>query len=82
MDHFYSFNYETNLKNYNNYVKATSAAYGTVYCFDKYDIPSGTMCNQENEGKSIEVITEYVNNLISRVNTKILNYYGFIAKYE
>ena len=37
---------------------------------------------QENEGKSIEVIIEYVNNLISRVNTKILNYYGFIAKYE
>lgn len=82
MAHFYSFNYETNLKNYNNYVKATFAAYGTVYCFDKYDIPSGTMCNQENEGKSIEVIIEYVNNLISRVNTKILNYYGFIAKYE
>ena len=79
--HFYYFNYEANMENYQNYVKATFAAYGTVYCLNKYNKPSGTMCNQENEAKTTDVITEYVKTLLLQVEQKIKSN-DFLASYK
>ena len=79
--HFYYFNYDTNFENYQNYVKATFAAYGTIYCLNKYNMPSGTMCNQENESKTTDVITEYVKTLLLQVEQKIKSN-DFILSYK
>ena len=79
--HFYYFNYEANRGNYQNYVKATFSAYGTIYCLNKYNMPSGTMCNQENEAKTTDVITEYVKTLLLQVEQKIKSN-DFLASYK
>lgn len=79
--HFYYFNYEANMENYQNYVKATFSAYGTIYCLNKYNMPSGTMCNQENEAKTTDIITEYVKALLLQVEQKIKSN-DFLASYK
>ena len=78
---FYSHDYENNIKAYNDYIKATSAAYGVVYCLNKYRVPSGTMCNQENAGKVEQLIEQYINDLLQSIE-KVLLGYGFLSDYK
>lgn len=78
---FYNYNLKQNLNNYHDYVKATSDAYGIVYCLNKYRIPSGSMCNQETIGKTWEIIEQYDNDLLLSVE-QILNGYSFLKNYK
>ena len=78
---FYNYNFQDNMNSYNNYVKATFSAYGVLYCLNKYNVPSGTMCNQENFGASFETIRMYIQKLITQINHKIREY-GFINAYS
>ena len=80
MQRFYSHNLDDNLTNYHNYVKSTFAAYGVLYCLNKYNIPSGTMCNQETLGTSFEIIKNYTQSLISQIKQKI-DEHEFITQY-
>lgn len=70
-----------NLKNYNNYVKSTYASYGILYCLNKYKIPSGTMCNQENNARVWKIIEEYINEMLQQIKQDILKY-SFIQNYK
>ena len=81
MQRFYSHNLDDNLKNYHNYVKSTFAVYGVLYCLNKYNIPSGTMCNQETLGTSFEIIKNYTQSLISQIKQKF-DEYKFMKQYE
>ena len=78
---FYVGNIKDNLDNYQEYVKATFAAYGIVYCLNKYKIPSGSMCNQENNANTCDVIDRYINELLTPVEQHLLNY-SFINMYK
>jgi len=79
--HFYAGNIDDNLNNYHNYVKATSSAYGIVYCLNKYRVPSGTMCNQENNANTWEFVERYINELLQPIE-QILSKYSFIQNYK
>ena len=79
--HFYNHELNNNLNEYHNYVKSTFAAYGVVYCLNKYRIPPGTMCNQETNGKAQEVIEQYSKDLLQTVE-KILSSYSFLRNYK
>ena len=79
--HFYVGNTNDNLKNYNNYVKSTYASYGILYCLNKYKIPSGTMCNQENNARVWKIIEEYINEMLQQIKQDILKY-SFIQNYK
>ena len=77
---FYSYNIQNNIDSYHNYVKATSSAYGILYCLNKYNIPPGTMCNQENFGTTFEIVKTYVQNLITQIDQK-LKEHNFLRTY-
>ncbi len=77
---FYSHNFKDNVDGYHNYVKATYSAYGILYCLNKYNIPPGTMCNQENFGTTFEIVKTYIQNLITQVRQRIKGY-DFLRTY-
>ena len=79
--HFYNYEMKTNMQAYHNYVNAIFDAYGTVYCRNKYNIPAGTLCNAENEGKSAKLIEQYINDLIVQIQKNIFEY-DFIKNYN
>ena len=81
INRFYNHNLEKSTTDYQNYVKATFNAYGIVFCLNKYTIPSGTMCHQENYGKTFDVISLYVEALLLQVEEKIKKY-NFIKDYK
>ncbi len=81
INHFYTGNMDDNLKDYNNYVKATSSAYGIVYCLNKYNVPSGTMCKQENQANTWKFVEHYINALLQSIE-QILSQYSFIQNYK
>ena len=72
---------EEKLKAYKNYVNAVFDAYGAVYCRNKYNIPAGTLCNAENEGKSAKLIEQYINDLILQIQKNIFEF-DFIKNYN
>ncbi|MBE6451714.1 MAG: hypothetical protein E7016_07130 [Alphaproteobacteria bacterium] len=79
--HFYNYNMETNLQVYHNYVNAIFDAYGVVYCLNKYNVPAGTLCNIDNEGKSALLIEQYINDLILQIQKDIFEF-DFIKNYN
>ena len=81
MTHFYNYEIKINLKAYKNYVNAVFDAYGAVYCRNKYNIPAGTLCNAENEGKSAKLIEQYINDLILQIQKSIFEF-DFIKNYN
>ena len=78
---FYNFNKEKNIKEYYNYVNSVSTVYGIVYCLNKYIVPAGTMCNQENMIKVYDVVEEYVRSLLQQTEHELLKY-DFISDYK
>ena len=81
MQHFYNYNYENNINDYQNYIKSTLAAYGVAYCLNKYNIPSGTVCEQEKNIQVNKVIKQYIETLISQIEKQI-SIFGFIKDYK
>ena len=81
LTHFYNFNLENNLNMDHDYVKSISAAYGVVYCLNKYMTPSGTMCNQENIGTTWEMVELYIKDLLQSVEHKLLGY-SFLSDFK
>lgn len=81
LNRFYPHNIETNITDYHNYVKATSSTYSIVYCLNKYLIPSGTICHQENYAQTFDIIAQYLNTLLEQTNKEIMNF-SFIKAYE
>ncbi len=81
MQHFYHDNYENNINDYRNYVKSTLAVYGVAYCLNKYDIPSGTVCEQEKNAHANKLIRQYIETLLFQVENKI-NIFNFIKDYK
>ena len=79
--HFYNHDLNNNLNEYHNYVKSAFAAYGIVYCVNKYRAPPGTMCNQETNGKALEVIEQYGKDLLQSIE-RILIGYSFLQDYK
>lgn len=76
--HFYNHNVNENLNNYYTFKKSVFAAYGIIYCLNKYQTPSGTMCNQENIAKSQNIVEQYINDLLQNAE-QILNKYNFVS---
>lgn len=81
INHFYAGNIDDNLNNYHNYIKATSSAYGIVYCLNKYNVPSETICNQENTANTWKFVERYINALLQSIE-QILSKYSFIQNYK
>ncbi len=81
MLHFYSYNSENNIKEYQNYVKSAFAVYGIAYCLNKYNIPSGTVCEQEKNAQVKEAIKQYIGILLSQIEQR-LNIFSFIKDYK
>ena len=81
LNRFYAYDIEQSIANYHNYVKATFGAYGVAYCLNKYLIPSGTVCHQENYGKTFDVIVEYLGTLLEQTNKEITDF-NFIKNYK
>lgn len=81
MQHFYHYNYKNNIQDYQNYVKSTLAVYGVAYCLKKYNIPAGTVCEQEKNTQVCEVIKQYIETLLSQIEKQI-SIYSFIKDYK
>ena len=81
MQHFYHYNYENNIQDYQNYVKSTLAVYGVAYCLNKYNFPAGTVCEQEKNAQVYEVIKQYIETLLSQIEKQI-SIYRFIKDYK
>ena len=81
IEHFYLGNISNNIDNYQNYVKSTSTVYGLIYCLNKYRVPSGTICNQENEANTAEIVEIFISNQLAYIE-KILSNYSFIKDYK
>lgn len=79
--HFYNHNLDKNLNDYHHYVQSVSAAYGVVYCLNKYQTPSGTMCNQETSGKTQAIVEQYLKDLLHPIEQTLLGY-SFILSYK
>ncbi len=78
---FYNYNTENNIIAYENYVKSTFSAYAVVYCLDKYNFPPETICEQEKDNHTIEVMEQYIKTLLSQIERR-LNVYTFIKDYR
>ena len=81
MQRFYSYNYENNINEYQNYVKSTFAVYGTAYCLNKYNIPPGTICEQEKNTPVNKTIKQYIETLLSQIEKQIKSF-SFIKDYQ
>ena len=81
MQHFYHYNYENNIQDYQNYVKSTLAVYGVAYCLNKYNIPAGTVCEQEKNAQVNKVIKQYIEILLSQIEKQI-SIFSFIKDYK
>lgn len=79
--HFYNHDLNNNLSEYHNYIKSVFAAYGVVYCSNKYRIPPGTMCNQETNGKTQDIIEQYSKDLLQSIEQILLSY-RFLQDYN
>jgi hypothetical protein len=79
--HFYDGNVEDNLKYYHSYITATSYAYGAIYCLNKYKVPAGTTCNQENIANTRRVAEQYISDLLHTTEQSIKEY-SFIQDYK
>ena len=81
LQHFYNYNYKNNINSYRNYVKSTFAVYGVAYCLNKYNIPSGTICEQEKNTQVNKVIKQYIEILLSQIEKQI-SIFSFIKDYK
>ena len=81
MQHFYSHNYENNISDYQNYVESTFTIYGIAYCLNKYNTPSGTVCEQEKNAHINKLMKQYTETLLSQIEKQI-NVFSFIKDYE
>ena len=81
IQHFYNYNYKNNINEYRNYVKSALAVYGVAYCLNKYNIPSGTVCEQEKNTHTNKLIKQYIETLLSQTENKI-NTFSFIKDYK
>ena len=81
MQHFYHYNYKNNINDYQNYVKLTLTVYGVAYCLNKYNIPAGTVCEQEKDAQVREVIKQYIETLLSQIEKQI-SVFSFIKDYK
>lgn len=81
MQHFYSHNYENNINDYQSYIKSTLAVYGVAYCLNKYNIPTGTVCEQEKNAQVSKVIKQYIETLLLQVEKQI-SIFSFIKDYK
>ena len=79
--HFYSGNIDNNLNNYHNSVISTSDAYGIIYCLNKYKLPAGTICNQENYANTEKFIEQYINEMLQSIEQNLIEY-SFISNYQ
>ena len=72
---------DNNLNNYHNYVISTSDAYGIIYCLNKYKLPAGTICNQENYANTEKFIEQYINEMLQSIEQNLIEY-SFISNYQ
>jgi len=79
--HFYNGNIDNNLNNYHNYVISVSEAYGIIYCLNKYKLPAGTICNQENYVNTEKFIEQYINEMLQSIEQNLIKY-SFISNYQ
>ena len=79
--HFHAGNMVDNINSYHAYVKATSSAYGVVYCLNKYRVPSGTICNQENTANTWDFVERYIKDIMQQIEQN-LSKYSFIQNYK
>ena len=70
-----------NMKSYHDYVKATSSAYGVVFCLNKYRVPPGTICSQENIANTWKFVERYIKDMLQQVENEIIAY-SFISNYK
>ena len=55
--------------------------YGVAYCLNKYNIPAGTVCEQEKDAQVREVIKQYIETLLSQIEKQI-SVFSFIKDYK
>lgn len=81
MRRFYHYNYPNNINDYQIYVKSTFAAYGVAYCLNRYNVPSGTVCEQEKNHHVTKLMKQYAETLLSQTE-KSINSFSFIKNYK
>ena len=79
--HFYSYNAESNIQIYKNYINTINSVYEIAYCQNKYSIPPGTGCLQEASAKTEKILQQYIEFLLLQIEQKI-SVYNFIKNYK
>jgi hypothetical protein len=77
---FYVGSRDEHLKEYQTYIRATSSAYGIVYCLNKYKVPA-TICRQDNIANTRQFAEQYIRDML-HTTAHHIEEHDFIQNYK
>ncbi len=73
---------DNNIKTYQQFRKILSKAYSIQSCLNKYEWPSGNLCEANSQTELLNVLHQYIHDLIASSKEKIVSYLPELKNYE
>ena len=73
---------ENNIKVYQQFKQALTDAYSIQSCLNKYDWPSGNLCEINSRPKILKALHSYIQGLINSSKEKMLSYLPELKNYK
>ena len=73
---------DNNIKIYNQFIQILSKAYSIQSCSNKYEWPSGNLCETANKSEVFKMVHSYIQDLINSCKEKMLFYLPEIKNYK
>ena len=73
---------ENNIKVYQQFKQTLTDAYSVQSCLNKYDWPSGNLCEVNSQPEILKVLHSYIQSLINSSKEKMLSYLPELKNYK
>ena len=73
---------ENNIKVYQQFKQTLTNAYSIQSCLNKYEWPSGTLCEVNSRPDTLKVLHSYIQGLINSSKEKMLSYLPELKNYK
>jgi len=73
---------DTNLNQYNQFKEIISKLYGLKNCRNKYDWPSGNICEKKTNSDTLAMIKKYIQDLLDDSKEKMFSYSTILKEYK
>ena len=73
---------ENNIKVYQQFKQTLTDAYSVQSCLNKYEWPSGNFCEANSQPELLNVLHQYIHDLIASSKEKIVSYLPELKNYE